>query len=670
MANRAPGATAAPASGGGAGAASTTTGWAHFTEHFAYQPSKQDIVAVLKSSKLYGKVSEKVSFLSRILGLGDDSLRTLVVAKLSTEDAAAFNKALPLSKTAALKISTAEAAAEAWYVAHDTISRLLADDTKWSTTRATDESKDKLESFAATLCGTINDAKTKVLGDKQAKLKTCVIQLKPHQTPLRAPFCSQGWERPAIQSLRECPYCGHDSIDQPTNLRVVLARNKEKMAKAQKEYDDFKAATESNPNAKRPAAKGGTTTRAPPRLTPKDLEPLIQRCCCMSFRRLRQGDDTGSTCPIQCINPETGMDYGYDAIGHAKCPYCLCNCVAAFQMGKNAEIRLAMEISKGSDGSALQARELSLRTSAAAVGAILRESSVYAHKEVAARLPHQNQAGSSDMLTLQAERAAVQISKTLGQNEHLPYAQTARGTIAPQGLTTLTHLRDGTPVDTRSFGSSRNHRQHQNSLLKNQAKVPAAKRPLLHPYGKRPAKAKVISKKTKTIFNFSSAATKSIGRNGGNDNPFGAVAFTQEMDTDTTVAVGSAAAAAPTGTIDLTGESPAPYTVSSSTSTIGTYGSPLTPVSALKDRATHRLRKSSIRQYTTDVEEGNAKIYDDETTPQKADRKKSKIAFKAVTKDENEATVRTVVSGCQQEGITDSQDIAEQLKEIFNDDED
>ena len=334
MANRSQGATAAAAAAGDDnnndiicldGTEAITDD--DFNAMFTYTPTTSEILDALKSTKIVGKMDVKKRTLASV------GIRASILEKLNDDDKKAFEVALPLKKVGQqheLKLSNTAAVSTSWFTVSDILGRLVSDDSKWPySTTASNELRSKLVAASKQFKDAVEAAKTQVLSEKQAKVKAASVKLSLSELPTTVGYGQGDWVVPADPANGRCAFCKHVSIDTPKDAAQRQQRNVDKTlqyAAAKKAFEEAKA---SNPGATRESAKGGKTSRAPPKPT---MEPLTARCCCRAFHRVKNGSDEGTTCPILCVNQDTQEAYKDDGPDGTECPYCRCQCAAAYDV--------------------------------------------------------------------------------------------------------------------------------------------------------------------------------------------------------------------------------------------------------------------------------------------------------------------------------------------------
>jgi hypothetical protein len=693
---------------------------------FTYQPTKDEILDALRSSKIFGKMDAKKRKLAAV-GLG--TIRASILEKLNDDDKKSFETALPLKKTkpgdpSELKLgSSAITVSRSWVTVSDVLSRLVTDEGKWPyNTSSSSELRSKLIAISKELKEAVEAAKTQVLTEKQATVKAAQVKLSNVQLPTTVAFGRGEWGAPADPAHAKCLFCKHTSIDTLKDVAQIQQRNAARLRQYDADKKAFEEAKAGNPGATRESAKGGKTSRAPPKPT---MEPLTARCCCRSFRRVKNGSDEGSTCPILCVNQETQEAYKDDGPNGTECPYCRCQCTAAYdvsvlfffvcvsfncmcvdstdlrvprhassilfivQLVKMHLIAQSLELAKGDQAPSLVARDVAIQNSAGAMGAILSTAASAAANEVARR-PHWQTANQTpqerqqEASQFQAEVAAAGIAKTMGLDQHLPWQQAGRHALAPNGLSSTYHLSDGRVVDARSFATSRStHREATNSLnLKEPAKVPhkssATKRKSkvnYHPHGKPPIATKTTSSTTKT---YSFNNTFGTGKGSTASSSFPVVQFNQTTVSSTAASSSMAAAASSASALyDLTWSPPkckgpdsiGQYQAVASSSTTRTSAK-YTPKTDMKKRSLKRLTEASERKVKSyDIENSGKPIYKEETEEEKQERKKSKTILNACLKKENKEVLDHVIAdGVENKGIEDSQQMVCKLHDIMGDD--
>ena len=302
-----------------------------FNAMFTYQPTTGEILDALKSPKIVGKMDVKKRTLASV-GVGP--IRASILEKLSDDDKKSFEMALPLKKVGQqheLKLpNSAITVSRSWFTVSDVLGRLVSDDSKWPySTTASNELRSKLIAASKQFKDAVEAAKTQVLSEKQAQVKAAQVKLDLSELPTTVGHGQGDWVVPADPAHAKCLFCKHTSIDMVKDMAGIQQRNEAKTRKHAVDKKAFDEAKASNPGATRESAKGGKTSRAPPKPT---MEPLTARCCCRSFRRVKNGSDQASTCPIRCVNQETQEAYKDDGPNGTECPYCRCQCAAAYDV--------------------------------------------------------------------------------------------------------------------------------------------------------------------------------------------------------------------------------------------------------------------------------------------------------------------------------------------------
>ena len=348
----------------------------------------------------------------------------------------------------------------------------------------------------------------------------------------------------------------------------------------------------------------------------------------------------------------------------------------------------SLELAKGDQAPSLVARDMAIQNSAGAMGAILSTAASAAAKELNHRSHFQTayqtpQEWQQEASQLRAEIAAAGVAKTMGMDQHNPWRQVARATMAPKGLTSTYHLPGGQGViDARAFAPSRsNHREATNSLnTKDPAKVPhksSSKRKSkanYHPYGKPPIATRTTSSTTKTYsFNNPFGTEKGSANAAASSFSFPAVQFKQTTVSSTTAASSSMVAASSASNLcDLTYSPPktiGQYQAVESSSTTRT-STKYSPKTDMKNRSIGRLTKASQRKVDHyDMTKSGKPVYKEETEEEEQERKKSKTTLTACLKKENKDLLDHIIGdGVENQGIEDSQQMVYKLQDIMGDD--
>ena len=288
MANRSQGATAVAAAAGDDnnndvicldGTEATTD--EDFNAMFTYTPTTGEILDALKSTKIVGKMDVKKRTLASV-GVG--AIRASILEKLNDDDKKAFEVALPLKKAGQqheLKLPSAIAVSRSWVAVSDVLGRLVSDDSKWPySTSASNELRSKLIAASKQLKDAVEAAKTQIHTEKQTQVKAAQVKLAITQLPTTVGFGQGDWVVPEDPAHANCLFCNHKSIDMVKDVAGIQQRNESKTRNYAAEKKAFEEAKASNPSATRESAKGGKTSRAPPK---PNLEPLTARCCCRSL---------------------------------------------------------------------------------------------------------------------------------------------------------------------------------------------------------------------------------------------------------------------------------------------------------------------------------------------------------------------------------------------------
>ncbi len=121
----------------------------------------------------------------------------------------------------------------------------------------------------------------------------------------------------------KCPFCNHCNVDSPPyNVEVEKNRKKEvkRYERQSKQLQEYNDKSRRNPPKD---SKGKDLKKIP---APK-VEKIRLRCHCHQMRALIPGHDDQSTCPIRCVNQETGLRYE-----NGKCVICNCKCFKTYNM--------------------------------------------------------------------------------------------------------------------------------------------------------------------------------------------------------------------------------------------------------------------------------------------------------------------------------------------------
>ena len=144
---------------------------------------------------------------------------------------------------------------------------------------------------------------------------------------------------PADEKFRNCLVCGNPSINEPTKNEGILQYNANIISDFDKKSKVWIQFTKD-----REKGKASSTQKAPsypkdPTDPRKDMKraPVmgkmrshIYQCMCLTSKCIMRNSDIGSTCPIKCINPESGQRYEWDDSAGCTCPICKSICSAAY----------------------------------------------------------------------------------------------------------------------------------------------------------------------------------------------------------------------------------------------------------------------------------------------------------------------------------------------------
>ena len=144
-----------------------------------------------------------------------------------------------------------------------------------------------------------------------------------------------------------CLFCGHPSINEPIENEAVVEFNTkvdEIYTQKLSVWTSFLSAKEKNENTVFPKDPFDTTRimrRAPSK---GKYKSAIHQCHCSSSKCLMMNSDIGSTCPIKCVDSDTGVRYATEGIPQqCSCVVCKCECTSAYYVTDIP--RIGLEIS-------------------------------------------------------------------------------------------------------------------------------------------------------------------------------------------------------------------------------------------------------------------------------------------------------------------------------------
>lgn len=154
---------------------------------------------------------------------------------------------------------------------------------------------------------------------------------------------------PQDESLQTCIFCGHKSINSPTENHRVKDHNDDTRhyfrlrMEAWNAHEERVNAGERVPFPKDPKDRTGRTElRRKPVLGKMKSQVLM--CMCSRSKCVMPNSDISSTCPILC-KKDNGERYpSVGTPSHCSCPNCICPCTARYEVDKIPQITTALQI--------------------------------------------------------------------------------------------------------------------------------------------------------------------------------------------------------------------------------------------------------------------------------------------------------------------------------------
>ena len=123
---------------------------------------------------------------------------------------------------------------------------------------------------------------------------------------------------PFTPSLQYCIECGLKPKNVPIENDNCKAHNDEVnriYLEKMSIWSDYEERKKTDPNARKPMGMNRKPQMG------RFLEPIVM-CMCSTSSCVMEGSDISSTCPIKCINPDTGKRYPFIGSGNRR--YCSC----------------------------------------------------------------------------------------------------------------------------------------------------------------------------------------------------------------------------------------------------------------------------------------------------------------------------------------------------------
>ena len=157
----------------------------------------------------------------------------------------------------------------------------------------------------------------KKLGDKQLE------SIRVDEIEFVRKYMEGEGTTPPVDGYEKCPFCNHCNVDSPPyNIEVEKNRKKEiqRYNRQSNHLQQYNDRSKKNP----PKDSNGKELKKIP--APK-VEKIRLRCHCHQMRAIIPGHDDQSTCPIKCVNQETGLRYENNT-----CVQCNCKCFKTYHM--------------------------------------------------------------------------------------------------------------------------------------------------------------------------------------------------------------------------------------------------------------------------------------------------------------------------------------------------
>jgi hypothetical protein len=302
--------------------------------------------------------------------------------------------------------------------------------------------------------------------DRQTKSKSCFPPLSASE---KARKYKQRGYLPSDPAHRICIICNHEYCDEPDSNKTL----QKKYADEQLQYNLKKQA------AKEEAAKTKTKER---RINPPKCLPPYRQCHCQQLYCVTVGSKLGSSCPLDCIDPNTGMSYGTDETGACACPICKCQCSVAFTYNA-AQI---VQTKKLLDDSSVQLQqEIDIQKSRSVMASLFKEAT---NNTLLAALASGKQFSQQTLERMAATASVQSLAVNFDPNVHSSLVTAMRNEI---GLpTTKVHLPvpievDGkmtTVLDTHSISGRKGVHRKNNNRLTSGAEPSVNFNSRLHPY--------------------------------------------------------------------------------------------------------------------------------------------------------------------------------------------
>ena len=292
-------------------------------------PTNAEIIAKLKKASIVGTKDQMCATIDdRLQPLRTEIIRLLMLSSSST--ATDFIRLLPVGLLS--KKANATSIATTWlglanclfalygYVG-GSAGRLTRAETKWV--------EDVFMPVHNLFQDSISVAVAEINMERLESMKKLLVKLTEKE--LKRKFLADGATEPDDEALRYCAVCKcRGTVDIPADNKEKANRNLDRIKEhsaAKADWERMKK--EGNGNAVREGSKG-KSCRAP-RIPTLEKVPIVCHCHQMRNAHPSIPDAPGSTCVVQCRDKD-GHPYGVGADGKTKCPSCLCNCSAAFEV--------------------------------------------------------------------------------------------------------------------------------------------------------------------------------------------------------------------------------------------------------------------------------------------------------------------------------------------------
>ena len=291
-------------------------------------PTRLELIAALKRPSVGGAIKQKIDTLQRAIFTHRVELSRLLTTFLPQIDPVHLLPAAGLPKK-----PTGEYMAVLFFDWHHALSMLkgVCGDVGGRTTRMDMRIMEEVVEPAWMQLDMMVQRATIELNDEKVDVaRSSMVKLTDAERNRR--FLQDGATLPVDEMMRHCPYCGcKGTVDVPAENVGRMRRNEIKLEEHRRAKEAWEVQKASGALMERTGTRGNLCGRAP-KLPAMERLPWV--CHCHQFRNPnpQRPNNTTTSCPIKCCNPE-GEVYAYDPIKRkVTCPACLCNCSAAFEV--------------------------------------------------------------------------------------------------------------------------------------------------------------------------------------------------------------------------------------------------------------------------------------------------------------------------------------------------